>query len=67
MLYGKLGVDFFTTSELLFPNMKIGLRLIRARPEYNMISDSTNVSLGIVDCSLSTSRFALTDDYRRNE
>ena len=31
MLYGKLGVDFFSTSELLYPNMKIRLRLIRAR------------------------------------
>ena len=24
MLYGKLGVDFFPTSELLYPNMKLG-------------------------------------------
>ena len=30
MLYGKLGVDFFSTSELLYPNMKVRLRLIRA-------------------------------------
>ena len=30
MLYGKLGVDFFSTSELLYPNMKFRLRLIRA-------------------------------------
>ena len=30
MLYGKLGVDFFSTSELLYPTMKIMLRLIRA-------------------------------------
>ena len=28
MLYGKLGVDFFSTSELLYPNMKVRLRLI---------------------------------------
>ena len=26
MLYGKLGVDFFCTSELLYPNKKIRLR-----------------------------------------
>ena len=32
MLYGELGVEFFSTSELLYPNMKIRLRLIRARP-----------------------------------
>ena len=25
MLYGKMGIDFFSTSELLYPNMKIGL------------------------------------------
>ena len=30
MLYGKLGIDFFSTSELLYPSMKIRLRLIRA-------------------------------------
>ena len=65
MLYGKLGVDFFSTSELLYPNMKIRLRLIRARPNFYMISDNPNVSLGIVDCSLYTRRFALKDDYHR--
>ena len=54
MLYGKLGVDFFSTSELLYPNMKFRLRLIRARPNFNMISDNPNVSLGTVDCSLYT-------------
>ena len=48
MLYGKLGVDFFSTSELLYPNMKIRVRLIRARPNFYMISDNPNVSLGIV-------------------
>ena len=34
ILYGKLGIDFFSTSELLYPNMKIRLRLIRARPNF---------------------------------
>ena len=29
MLYGRLGIDFFTTSELLYPNMKVQIRLIR--------------------------------------
>ena len=65
MLYGKLGVDFFSTSELLYPNMKIRLRLIRARPSFFMISDNPNVSLGIVDCSLYTRRIALKDDYHK--
>ena len=58
MLYGKLGIDFFSTSELLYPNMKI-----RLRPNFYMISDNPNVSLGIVDCSLYTRRIALNDDY----
>ena len=65
MLYGKLGVDFFSTSELLYPKMKIRLRLIRARPNFHMISDNPNVSLGIVDCSLYTRRIALKDDYHK--
>ena len=54
MLFGKFWVDIFSTSELLYPNMKIRLRLIRAGPKFNMISDNPNVSLGIVDCSLYT-------------
>ena len=39
MLYGKLGIDFLTTSELLYPNMKVRIRLIRARPNFYMISE----------------------------
>ena len=65
MLYGKLGIDFFSTSELLYPNMKIKLRLIRARPNFYMISDNPNVSIGIVDCSLYTRRIALNDDCHK--
>ena len=45
MLYGKLRVDFFSTSELFYPNMKIRLRLNRARPNLYMISDNPNVGL----------------------
>ena len=63
MLYGKLGVDFFSTSELLYPNIKIRLRLITVRPNFYVISDNPNVSPGIVDCSLYTRRIALKDDY----
>ena len=65
MLYAKLGVGFFSTSELLYPNMKIRLRLIRARPTFYMISDNPNVSLGIVDCSLYNRRIVLKDDYHK--
>ena len=65
MLYGKLGTDFFSTSELLYPNMKIRLRLIRAGPNFYMISDNPNVFLGIVDCSLYSRRIAPKDDYQK--
>ena len=65
MLYGKLGVDLFSTSELLYPNMKVRLRLIRARPKFYMIIDNPNVSLGFVECSLYTPRIALKDDYHK--
>ena len=65
MLYGKLGVGLFSTSELIYSIMKNRLRLISARPSLYMISDNPNVSLGIVDCSLHTRRFALKDDYHK--
>ena len=65
MLFGKWGVDFFSTSQLLYANMKVRIRLIRARPIFYMISDNPNVSLGIVDCSLYTRRIALKDDYHK--
>ena len=67
MLYSKLGIVFFSISELLYPIMKIRLRLIRARPNFYMISDNTNVSVGIVDCSLYTRRIALKYDYHRKK
>ena len=64
MLYGgKLEVDFFPTSELLYPNMKIRLQLIRASPYFYKISDNPNVSFGIVDCSLYTRRVALNETF----
>ena len=66
MLYGKLGIDFFSKSELLYPNMKIRLRLIRPRPYFYKISDNPNVSLGIVDCSLYTRRVVRKHDYHKN-
>ena len=65
MLYGKLGIDAFSTSELFSPNMRIILRLIRSTPNIYMISDNPNVSLGIVDCSLYTRRIALKDEYHK--
>ena len=67
MLYGKLGIHFFSTSELLYPNMKIRLQLNKARPTFYMISDNPNVSLGIVDSSLYTRPVALKDDYHKKK
>ena len=65
MLYNKWGIDFFSACEMLYPNVKIRLRLIRARPNFYMISDNPNVSLGSVDCSLHTRRIALKDDFHK--
>ena len=63
--YGKLGVDFFTTSEMLCPSMKIRQRPIRGKPQFYMISENPNVGLVIVDCSFYTRRIALKDDYHK--
>ena len=65
MLYGKLGIDFFTTSEILYPNLKVRIRIIRAGPYSYMVSGRPNVSLGIVDCSLYTQRVLLKEDYHK--
>ena len=67
MLYGKLGIDFFSTSELLYPNIKIRLRLNRDGTNFYMISDNPSVSLGIVECSLYTRHIALKNDYHKKE
>ena len=65
MLYGKLGVAFFSTSELLNPNIKTMSRLITARPDFYMISDNPNVSLRTADCSVYTRRIAPKKDYHK--
>ena len=65
IFYGKLSVDFLSSSELFYRNTKIRLRLIRARPNFYMINDNPNISLGIVDCSLYTLCIALKDDYHK--
>ena len=65
MLYGELGVDFLSSPELFHPSFKSRLRLIRARPNFYVISDNTNVSLGTVDCSLYTRSTVLKDDYHK--
>ena len=64
MLYGNLGVDFFPTSDLLCPIMKIRLGLISARPDFYMICYNPGIGLGIDDCSPYTRRIALKDEHR---
>ena len=63
MIYGKLGVEYFSNSELLYPNLKIRLQLIRAKSNFYMISVNTNVILGNVDWSFYSRCIALKDDY----
>ena len=66
MVYGKMGIDFSSTSEsLLYPNLKNRLQLMRARPNFCMISDNPNIILGMVSCSLYTRPFPLKDDYHK--
>ena len=55
MLYSKLWVDFFSTSELLYSKKLIRLQLIRARTIFfYRTSDNPNVSLGIIVRSIYT-------------
>ena len=66
MFYGNLGIDFLTTSELLYANLKVRIRLFRARPKFYMMSENPNISFGIVDWSLYTRRVMLKEDYHKN-
>ena len=63
MLYGRLGVDFFSNLDLLYANMKAGLRLKGTRHIFYIISNNPKVRLGTVDCSLCTNCNALKDGY----
>ena len=60
--YGKMGIEFFSTSELFYPNK----RQIKSRSNFKMISCNPNVSLGFVNCSLYNHRFALKDGRETN-
>ena len=46
--------------------MRVRIRLIRARPNFYIISENPFVSLGIVDCSQYTRRVMLKEDYQKN-
>ena len=66
-LYGKLRVNLSSLSESPHLHLENRLRLIRARTNFNMVSDNPNGSLGNVGCSLDTRGFTLKDDYDRNK
>ena len=63
LLYDKLGFDYFSTSELLYPKMRVRLRIIRARPHFYIISDNPNVIFENIDCSSYNRCIALKDEY----
>ena len=65
ILYGTKDVGFFSTSELLQTKLKSRLRLIRAGPNFYMVSENPIISLGNVDCSLYTSPTVPKDDYHK--
>ena len=70
MLHDKLGINFFSTSVLFYPNLKIRLHLIRAGPSFYMISDNPKSVLELQDVffthSLSlTGGVDLKDDYHK--
>ena len=62
-----MGVEVISTSELLYPKMKVKLRKVRASPNFNINGDNGNitVALRIVDFLFSTQRDALKDDYHK--
>ena len=59
----KLCVDFFSTFELLYQNIRIRLQTIRARPNFLMISDNPNIRLRIIDVTLYVRCIAFKDEY----
>ena len=65
-LYGRLALDLLTCEKLLLANTKVRFKLIRARPNFYMLSDNPNVSLKIVDCSFFTRRFIVAELNHQN-
>ena len=61
----NLGLTFSLTSELLYPNMKLMLGIIRPDIVFTWLRTKPYVSLGVVDCSLYTRRMALKNDFHK--
>ena len=49
-LYGRLDIELLTFEKFLLPKTNVRIKLIRARANFYMMSDNSNVSLKIVDC-----------------
>ena len=64
-LYGKFAIDWVQGEKLLLPITEIRLKLIRARPNFYMISFNPHVSLRVLDCSLFTRRVAVNEVYHQ--
>ena len=60
-LYERLAIDLFTCKKLMLPNTKVRIKLIRARPNFYVLSDNPNISLKIVDCSLFTRKILIAE------
>ena len=61
---GKLAIDLFQYEKLLLPNTKVRLKLIRARPNFYMISYNPHVSIKVL-CSLFTRRVVVNEVYHQ--
>ena len=55
-LYGRFAIDLFTCEKLLLRKTELRIKLIRARPNFYMLSNNPKVNLKIVVCSLFTRR-----------
>ena len=60
-LYGRLAIDLFTCEKLLLRKTELRIKLIRARPNFYMLSNNPKVNLKIVDCSLFTRRILVAE------
>ena len=65
ILYGKLAIYLFQCEKLLFPSTKIRLKLIRATPNFYMISYNPHASLRVLDCSLFTRSVVVNEVYHQ--
>ena len=63
--YGKSAIDLFQCEKLLLPNTKVRPKLIRARPNFFMISYNPHVSYKIPDYYLFKSRVVVNEVYQQ--